>query len=124
MKNFLSGLAAGIAIGYLTAPRSGKETREQLSDTVDGMKEQWEEAKIQITELIEDVKAQVGISTADDLANKAHNKFDQYSQEANHVQELAMDQYNDTIDQYNDKVDEWADAAKSGINTAENNLKI
>ena len=87
MKNFLRGLAAGIAIGYLTAPRSGKETREQLSDTVNGMKEQWDEAKVQITELIEDVKAPVGVTSADDLANKAERKFDQYKHEVNQKKE-------------------------------------
>jgi gas vesicle protein len=28
----LAGAAAGIAVGYLTAPQSGKETREMLRD--------------------------------------------------------------------------------------------
>lgn len=117
MKNFLRGLAAGIAIGYLTAPRSGKETREQLADTVDGMKEQWAETKTQLTELIEDVKAQVGVTSADDLANKAEHKFDQYKQEATQKKDYV-------VGRYNDGVDDLADAAKSGINTAEDRLKI
>lgn len=117
MKNFLRGLAAGIAIGYLTAPRSGKETREQLSDTVNGMKEQWDEAKVQITELIEDVKAQVGVTSADDLANKAERKFDQYKHEVNDKKEYA-------VNRYNDGVDDLADATKRGIDNAEDRLRI
>lgn len=117
MKNFLTGLAAGIAIGYLTAPRSGKETREQLSDTVDGLKEQWDEAKTQITELIEDVKAQVGVTSADDLANKAEHTFDQYKHEVNQKKAYA-------VGRYNEGVDDLADAAKSGIDKAEDRLKI
>lgn len=117
MKNFLRGLAAGIAIGYLTAPRSGKETREQLSDTVNGMKEQWDEAKTQITEIIDDVKAQVGINSADDLANKAERKFDQYKHEVNEKKEYA-------VNRYNDGVDDLADAAKRGIDNAEDRLRI
>ncbi|WP_152759944.1 YtxH domain-containing protein [Salmonirosea aquatica] len=116
MKNFLRGLAAGIAIGYLTAPRSGKETREQLSDTMNGMKDQWDEAKTQITGLIEDVKSQVGIST-NELADKAQDKFDQYKHEANQTKEFVRNRYND-------KVDDLADATKAGVDTAEENLKI
>ena len=117
MKNFLRGLAAGIAIGYLTAPRSGKETREQLSDTVNGMKDQWDEAKTQITGIIEDVKAQVGISDADELADKAQNKFDQYKQEASQTKDFVRNRYND-------KVEDLADATKAGVDKAEENLKI
>ena len=117
MKNFLRGLAAGIAIGYLTAPRSGKETREQLSDTVNGMKEQWDEAKTQITELIEDVKAQVGVTSADDLANKAERKFDQYKHEVSEKKEYAVNRYNEGID-------DVADSARTGIDRAEGGLKI
>lgn len=117
MKNFLRGLAAGIAIGYLTAPRSGKKTREQLSDTVNGMKDQWDEAKIQITGLIDDVKAQVGISSADELADKTQNKFDQFKHDANQTGEYVRNRYNDNVE-------DLADATRSGVDTAENNLRI
>lgn len=32
MKSFLFGLTAGLAVGYLTAPRSGREARQRLAD--------------------------------------------------------------------------------------------
>lgn len=119
MKNFLRGLAAGIAIGYLTAPRSGKETREQLSDTVNGMKENWDEAKTQITGLIEDIKAQVGQSSPDEASNNAQiqNKFDRYRQEVGQTMDTAQNRYNNGVD-------DLADAARAGIDNAEDNLRI
>ena len=42
MLNFLTGLAAGFAIAYLTAPGTGKQTRDTLvnfiNDEVEGVK--------------------------------------------------------------------------------------
>ncbi|MET0241871.1 MAG: YtxH domain-containing protein [Flavitalea sp.] len=34
----LSGLAAGLAIGYLTAPDKGSETRRKISDSAEDLK--------------------------------------------------------------------------------------
>lgn len=34
----LSGLVAGVAIGLLIAPASGKETRQKITDTADNLK--------------------------------------------------------------------------------------
>ncbi|QMW06202.1 YtxH domain-containing protein [Spirosoma foliorum] len=54
MKNYLQGLltgvAAGLLIGYLTAPNSGKKTRKkivkvldrQARDLTDGISDQWD----------------------------------------------------------------------------------
>jgi gas vesicle protein len=36
---FLGGAAAGAAVALLTAPRSGRETREQISDYLEAGKE-------------------------------------------------------------------------------------
>ncbi len=64
MKGFLTGLATGLAVGYLTAPRSGKETRQQLTDTANektqGLKEQWNKASSQVNQLVSDVQSQFG----------------------------------------------------------------
>ena len=42
MLNFVTGLAAGLAIAYLTAPGPGKQTRDTLvgfvNDEVEGVK--------------------------------------------------------------------------------------
>jgi len=34
----LAGLVAGVAIGILTAPAEGKETRQRIADTADNLK--------------------------------------------------------------------------------------
>jgi gas vesicle protein len=34
----MAGLAAGVAIGILTAPAEGKETRQRIADTADNLK--------------------------------------------------------------------------------------
>src|SRR5258707_4519780 len=34
----LAGLVAGVAIGVLTAPAEGKETRQRIADTADNLK--------------------------------------------------------------------------------------
>lgn len=55
MKSFLTGVATGLAIGYLTAPRSGKELRQQLTDTanqqLNGLKDQWNKTVSQTRQL-------------------------------------------------------------------------
>lgn len=122
MKSFLTGLATGLAIGYLTAPRSGKETRDQLAEAAnkqtEGLKGQWEKTTAQVNKLIDDVKSQAGLAAdkASVFADQANTKFDQYKDEATQ----AADQYKD---QYNDKVDQTADAAKEGVDQAEEALK-
>ena len=64
MKGFLAGLATGLAVSYLTAPRSGKETRQQLTDMAgkqtDGLKEQWNKTVSSANQLATDLKSQLG----------------------------------------------------------------
>jgi gas vesicle protein len=64
MNSFLTGLATGLAVGYLTAPRSGKETRQQLMDTAnkqaEGLKAQLDKTVSQAKDLIGKVTSQTG----------------------------------------------------------------
>ncbi|HEX9956286.1 MAG TPA: YtxH domain-containing protein [Fibrella sp.] len=66
MNSFLTGLATGLAVGYLTAPRSGKETRQQLVDTAnkqkEGLKAQLDKTVSQAKDLVGKVKSQAGAS--------------------------------------------------------------
>lgn len=118
MANFLTGVLTGVAIGLLTAPRSGKETREKLTEAVNkqtgGLKEQWEKTVSQAKETLENVKSQAG-----GLANQAQGKFDQYKNDAESTY-----QQEKLKGQYNDKVDDVADNAKSGVNEVEEAFKI
>lgn len=119
MKNFLGGLAAGLAVGYLTAPRSGKATREQLSETMNGMKDHWDEAKTQITGLVSDIKAQVGKSSPDEFTNEApiQNQFDSYRNEAGQTGDYIKNRYDN-------EVPNRADTSNTGFNAANNDFKI
>ena len=118
MANFLTGVLTGVAIGLLTAPRSGKETREKLIDAAnkqtEGLKEQWDKTVSQAKETLENVKSQAG-----GLVNQAQDKVDQYKNEAESAYQPEK-----AKNQYNDKVDDVADNAKSGVNEMEEAFKI
>ena len=48
MKHFLTGVATGLAIGYLIAPLSGKNTRNQLATAASNQKKELEEQWLRI----------------------------------------------------------------------------
>ena len=60
VKGLIIGGLAGIAVGILYAPKSGKETRQQIADSTEELlnkaKMQYEEALKKITELAESKK--------------------------------------------------------------------
>jgi len=122
MKRFLTGLATGLAIGYLTAPRTGKDTRDQLTKAADkqtkGLKEQWEKAVSQGKKLVDEVKSSMGTSKPETnlFAVMESGKMDKYMDETDIARRKAKEGYND-------KMDNTADAAKATINKAEEALK-
>ena len=69
MKKFFTGILAGIAVGYLTAPGRGEDMRKKLTDELEkrtqGIKDQWDKTVTQAQETIEKVKKQV----EDELSN-------------------------------------------------------
>ncbi len=52
----LSGIAAGVIVGYLTAPASGSETRQKLSDTADDLKRRFKRMQGVGEEELEELK--------------------------------------------------------------------
>lgn len=118
--SFLKGVLTGLAIGYLTAPRSGQETREKLMKTADDLQDQWEDG-------LNQVKSQV-----DRLTGKAEAKADQYADEAEQIfdkykhdtQQTVAQKRDQTKTAYNNTVDELADKSKAGISNAEDALKL
>ncbi len=123
MKRFLTGIVAGLAIGYLTAPRPGKETRGQLADAANkqtgGLKDQWTKAIEQINQLVEELKTQSGLFKSEGyaLADKVKDK-------ANQSRNEAISTKNQAKSEYNDEVENTADAAKAGVSKAEEALKL
>ncbi len=48
MSNLVRGMIIGLAIGYLTAPKEGKKTREELASTKNDLKDFWDDAKVRL----------------------------------------------------------------------------
>jgi gas vesicle protein len=117
-RDFLTGLLTGVAIGILTAPRSGKETRDKLMD--------------EANKRSDDLKDQLnkGVSQAKDQFNTLKEQANQYVGQAkdqyNQAKNQAQSEYNkqQAKSDYNDKVDEFADDVKSGVNSAKESVKI
>ncbi len=132
-RDFLTGVLTGVAIGLLTAPRSGKETRDKLKEEADkrtgDLKDQWSKGVDQVKQGYEQTKDQVNQYT-----EKAKEQVSQYT-------DKAKQQYNDLRSKaeieadklvadkqqakshYNDKVDQLADKTESGVNSARESLK-
>ena len=117
MKSFIRGLLVGAAVGYLTAPRSGKKTREQISDKINSYKADFENARDKMMGMVDEVKSQTGLGTPGGPAGKVESKIDEYKQKAVQAKD-------DVKDSYNNKVENLADNAKSAIDTAEEKLKV
>lgn len=86
MKSFLTGLATGLAIGYLTAPRSGQETRRQLTDAANqqskGLKDQWNKLASQAKQAVENAKSSLSANSSKQepnlFADMQSGKLDKY----------------------------------------------
>ncbi|TAE31987.1 MAG: YtxH domain-containing protein [Cytophagales bacterium] len=117
-RDFLTGVLTGVAIGLLTAPRSGKETRDKLKDEANkrsgDLKEQWGKGVEQVKQGYEQAKTQ-----ANEYVDKAKQQVDQYRSQA----QTEIDKQR-TKSQYNDKVDQMADKTESGVNAARESLKV
>jgi gas vesicle protein len=117
-RDFLTGVLTGVAIGILTAPRSGKETRDKLKEEAnkrsDDLKDQWSKGIDQVKQGYEQAKSQVN-----QYADKAKQQYnDMRSQPLNEIDKQQAK------NGYNDKVDQLADKTESGVNAARESLKV
>ncbi|MFD2574270.1 YtxH domain-containing protein [Spirosoma soli] len=123
MKGFLTGLATGLAVGYLTAPRSGKETRDQLSSTVDkqskGLKDQWSKASEQVTNLVNDVKSRVSVSKSE--SNTSNTQTEGIS---NQYPSQTTTDIDPVIGRYNNELDYSADFSQSDIDRTGETIRL
>lgn len=117
-RDFLTGIITGIAIGMLTAPRSGKETRDKLVDEAnkrsEDLKDQWSKGVEQVKQGYEQAKTQVNQYT-----QQAKDQINQYKDKA---QSEANQQQ--AKQQYNDQVDNLANKAESGIEDARDAVRV
>ncbi len=126
-RDFLTGILAGVAIGILTAPRSGKETRDKLTEEAnkrtEDLKGQWEKGVAQAKEGFEQAKSQVS-----QYADKAKDQYEQYADKAkdqyNQYKGDAQNTGSQAKQDYNRKVDELADNAANTIEDNKDAVKM
>ncbi|MVM37013.1 hypothetical protein GO730_03985 [Spirosoma sp. HMF3257] len=113
LLTMVTGVATGITIGYLTAPQSGRKTRQKLANTLEeqthgfttGIKDEWNKTIAMAEEVVTNLKAEAGI-----FAQKAKQTVEKTKDEAKSA--LQETDFKKTYTDKNDKVDEVADVAK------------
>ncbi|WP_266367472.1 YtxH domain-containing protein [Tellurirhabdus rosea] len=105
-RDFLLGFLTGVAAGMLTAPRSGRDTRDYLKNEADrrskDLQGQWQKGVEQVKAQVDQVKSQI-------------------NQQVDKIQNKAEDQKNKS--QYNDKVDNLAEKAHEGVESSRQSLQ-
>ena len=69
----LAGVVAGVVAGVLYAPKPGKESREELKETIDNLREKYSPEVIKAKE-----QAINAIKSSKDKIEEAYNKFNDY----------------------------------------------
>ena len=69
----LGGVVAGVIAGVLFAPKPGKESREELKETIDNLREKYSPEIIKAKE-----QALEAIRSSKDKVEDAYNRFNDY----------------------------------------------
>ena len=69
----LSGVVAGVIAGVLFAPKPGKESREELRETIDNLREKYSPEVIKAKE-----QAINALKSSKDKIEEAYNRFNDY----------------------------------------------
>ncbi|WP_128544632.1 YtxH domain-containing protein [Larkinella soli] len=108
-RDFLLGFITGIAAGLLTAPKSGRESRQWIQDEANrrskDLQDQWSKGVEQVKTQVDQVKSQVN-----DWTTKAQNAV-----QGNQGNQPNKDQFNSNVDNLADKAHEGVDSAKQSI---------
>jgi gas vesicle protein len=119
LSGLLTGLITGLAVGFLFAPRSGKDLRKQIANTVsDQTKEaqhQWDKTKAQAKETVDTIKTNVGL-----VADKAEDEFNNYADKARKEAEKAEDEAKKALDE----AGQFANEAKSSMDKFKDSSKL
>jgi gas vesicle protein len=89
----LSGLVAGVAIGVLTAPATGEETRRKISDTADSFKKKLRQLRgLAVDELDEltDIFEKETDGLKEDVRSRVLELIKAAKVRGNHIKEQAL----------------------------------
>ena len=97
LSSFVWGGLIGLAVGVLYAPKSGKETRDELKKRADEYLEQGlEEYEVQKDRVLEAVEMgrQTAVDTSEDLKNKIQETRDKLKAQVDAAAETAKEKIN------------------------------
>ncbi|MGV3559124.1 YtxH domain-containing protein [Larkinella arboricola] len=107
-RDFLLGFITGVVAGILTAPKSGRESRQWIQDEADkrtkDLQDQWSKGVEQVKSQVDQVKSQV-------------------NQQVNQWTDKLQDKGGQNKDEFNNTVDNVADKAHSGVESAKQSIK-
>lgn len=89
----LAGLVAGVAIGVLTAPAEGSETRQRIADTADNLKRKLRHLRGLTVDELDELKEIFEKETdglKDDVRSRVLDLIKAAKAKGNHIKEQAM----------------------------------
>jgi gas vesicle protein len=89
----LAGLVAGVAIGVLTAPAEGSETRQRIADTADNLKRKLRHLRGLTVDELDELKEIFEKETEglkDDVRSRVLDLIKAAKAKGNHIKEQAM----------------------------------
>ncbi|MFD1141318.1 YtxH domain-containing protein [Larkinella insperata] len=107
-RDFLLGFITGVVAGLLTAPKSGRESRQWIQDEADkrtkDLQDQWNKGVEQVKSQVDQVKSQV-------------------NQQVNQWTDKIQDKGSQNKDDFNNAVENVADKAHAGVDSAKQSIK-
>jgi len=89
----LAGLVAGVAIGVLTAPAEGRETRQRIADSADNLKKKLRQLRgMTVDELdeLKDIFEKETEGLRDDVRSRVLELIKAAKVKGNHIKETAL----------------------------------
>lgn len=113
-RDFLLGFLTGIAAGILTAPKTGRESRQWIQDEANkrtqDLQDQWGKGVEQVKTQVDQVKSQVN-----DWTTKVQDQVSQLNNQSAQKKEEYKDQYNNQVDNLANKAEQGVESTRQSI---------